>query len=496
MNNDAYYNRYGHTYYRRRYGSSNFSNAVGNLVFHLAARAAGKNAQKAAIKKNDKVQQTPIDHHDKIEPRVGHSFPRKSSDVYRSHPATGAKAPEVTLGNVVKKKTPTMATPSPTASPKTTPSSSNDNNADKKPMNDNSIKKKETVAVPAFKASNSNVKTANDNSKSKRIKEEIKMKKNIIEAKEVSEVGTKGTNTFGPKKLKAIVSPGQDEWSGNTAREKAIIAKMKDNTVVWPSVAGNGDDVFSGSKQKRVNMPVKPGEDVKNYKDWFNASLQASGKTVLSSTVKESYGYEVPETHSSYGKGRPLMHHDIEKHWATVHEAPKGTRLSSLGDTTILHHPDGSTHHIQGGEIHQNKMVYKSKTGPAEKGKFNVIHHSEKLGNAFVSNKKSLGFGFDKRTHDEHDAKDFKSETHAKNHITFHGDYLERTTGEHLTMHPKRSGAKIKSDMSNRKSAQAEHRSAHLAAVATGKNPDYDIKTRVAAQKIKKYTHPGIGSSY
>ena len=325
-------------------------------------------------------------------------------------------------------------------------------------------------------------------------KEEVEMNDIKIISEEILEdaaipTGNKGTDytnagkAYGPKKLSDITtgSGGQDEWKGNTPREADIIAQNKRNTVKYPDVAGNGDDVFSGTRIKRAPFAVKPGDDVSAWDASFN-----KGPKLLGPSLKEYYENAVAPVLTA---GRQIYPHDIENHWATVHAAPKGSHISGKDDgTTTIHHPDGSQHHIAGGEIPQKSMKY---NGKDEKGKFNVVvnRSSEKGGSGFVSNKKALKFGYVNTTTDESEAKDFHSAAHAQNHINLHSQF---TTDTYMSAYPKRSAKTIKSDKDNYSKAAKDHTTAFTSAVKAGRDPDSDIKVRVAKRKMYKSKHPGM----
>lgn len=76
---------------------------------------------------------------------------------------------------------------------------------------------------------------------------------------------------YAPKKLKDILTKPARKWNeykGNTKDEQDIVDKINKNTVVHPDRNGNGDDVFTGSKLKRDEKAVIPGDDEKKYADW------------------------------------------------------------------------------------------------------------------------------------------------------------------------------------------------------------------------------------
>ena len=76
---------------------------------------------------------------------------------------------------------------------------------------------------------------------------------------------------YAPKKLKDILTKPARKWNeykGNTKDEQDIIDKINNNTVVHPDRNGNGDDVFTGSKLKRDEKAVVPGDDEKKYAEW------------------------------------------------------------------------------------------------------------------------------------------------------------------------------------------------------------------------------------
>jgi hypothetical protein len=309
---------------------------------------------------------------------------------------------------------------------------------------------------------------------------EIVSEEIIDEAKEVSEVGTKG-KPYGPKKLGDIVSgKGNDEWSGNTPREASIIKQVRDNTVVFPDVAGNGPDVFAGAKQQRAKFPVKPGEDAENYRKWFNQGPTVAAWYNARPMVKEDVdGFET--------KTRAIFPHDLDKSWATSHVAPQGSTICSKGDTTILCHPNGDRHHIDGGE----KPAVSAK---GDKGKFNIVVHSSDYneGGKFISNKKSLRFGYVNTTANETEAKDFHSKAHAENHINHNTHGLGKY--DWMSIHDKRPKETIKADALAKNKAIDAHNTAWGAAVKAGRHPEADVKVRVARQKIRKHTHPGLNS--
>lgn len=314
----------------------------------------------------------------------------------------------------------------------------------------------------------------------------------IEEAKEVSEVGDKGKPNRA-KKVKVASTGGQDEWAGNTEREKKIIDQYRRNTVEFPDVAGNGDDVYSGARQKRVDYPVTPGQDVKNYKDWLNAGLPVRGISYQSSTVKESYYSEVVPVatgNSEYrekGPSFPISHRDLRKNWTTVHIAPIGSQVSRDGNDTIVYHPDGSTHHIVDGEL----LIPKSKS-KSEKGKYNVVLSSYANGVSnvgYIADKNSLSGGF-QTTRDELKAKDFVSNEHAQNFINYNKPFL--ASDNYMSMYEKRPIAKVKADMANQKKFGAEWNTAQKEALEKGLDPDSSAKVRVARQKYRKSLPPAI----
>lgn len=314
-----------------------------------------------------------------------------------------------------------------------------------------------------------------------KVTEEIELVSEEIldEAKEVSQVGI-NTNPYGPKPLEPDHNIGFDIWKGNTEREKRIIALMRHNTVKYPDVAGNGDDVYSGARQSRVDFPVAPGQDVRNYNNWFNKGVDPHGLSYEGPFVKEDYGY-VTDNSGFY----PITHHDLQKNWSVVHAAPVGSKRTTKDNTTIIQHPEGSLHYIHNGELKHDGKGTKDNSG------FNVIVHSynDKQPKGFVSDKKTL-YGFTKVTNDELNAKEFKTKEHAQNHVNLTQQFLPHDC--YMSIHPKRDVTKVKTERVLHKKASNELVSAIKDATARGANIDDDMKVRLARTKIRKHRHPNL----
>lgn len=348
----------------------------------------------------------------------------------------------------------------------------------KTPVKKASVKKE--IPVEPVKTEKPRVRVKAGTSK---ITEEIELVSEEIvdEAKEISQVGI-NTNPYGPKPLEPDKNIGFDIWKGNTEREKKIIALMRRNTVKYPDVAGNSDDVFSGTRQNRASFPVAPGQDVKNYNNWFNKGIDPAALSYEGPYVQEEYDAVGMDNRAGF---YPITHHDLQKNWSVVHAAPVGAKRSTKGTTTIIHHPDNSLHYIHGGELKHDGKGTKDGSG------FNVIVHSynEKQPKGFVSNKKTL-YGFTKVTNDELNAKEFKTREHAQNHVNLTQQFL--APDSYMSIHPKRDATKVKTERALHKKASNELVGAIKDATSRGVNIDDDMKVRLARAKIRKHRHPEL----
>lgn len=168
------------------------------------------------------------------------------------------------------------------------------------------------------------------------------------------------TTKFAPKKLKDIVLKPErktNEYDGNTPDERKIVAKIRDNTVVIPDRNGNGDDVFKGSKLKRTEKPVNPGDDEKSYDAWN----KAFSEEVLHEAVDGIGGHHYYTFHATH-KDKPstvtgeAIGHSMEHAKRRVHhnieydsgQDPTHFHVTITRHHTVYDHNNNRIGHVKG----------------------------------------------------------------------------------------------------------------------------------------------------
>lgn len=137
---------------------------------------------------------------------------------------------------------------------------------------------------------------------------------------------------------------------------------------------------------------------------------------------------------------------NMDYHWATVHHAPVGSRVTAEGpggkDARIVH-PDGEVHHVTDGAVHTSNVRYGHEEGKshANSGRFVVAKVTDDYGLAdhrnvhFVSDRRAKGY-ISGHTHTarEEQAKEFKTRVQAQNHAGWmqhvHDQYANETDPE------------------------------------------------------------------
>ena len=338
-----------------------------------------------------------------------------------------------------------------------------------------------------------------DGNPEKKIKESHSVQEDMKDVKSAMPKGAKPLSQILPKPARK-----SHEWLGNTEDERKIVNMYRDHTVEFPDYNGNGDDVFKGTRVKRAEKPVNPGEDEMKYAEW-NTDIHV--KEELSPELFKKKGGEPAALTSSHGPEKISSRH-LDYHWATKYAAKPGDTIKAVGNDAHITSTEPDTHEtiktvITDGARHISQMpkgTYDSKDGnrtDANSGKYNVVRtHKSSDGYKsvhFVSSKKDKDvIGNQEHTTNESDAKEFKNYTHAQNHSNLmnrhHEDYGNGET--RWQAYPKRDASQVKSWKSKWKAAAKEHTS------ALEKNGFWHLNPEVqkAHDKMQSFVHPAYNS--
>lgn len=121
------------------------------------------------------------------------------------------------------------------------------------------------------------------------------------------------------------------------------VVKNKEKKVIRPKLSVVKEDVEPVAETTNAKLRSYHAKAVDAMKDDKNPKADRRAKGVRKASMRLAGLKE--EAHPIGGK-------DLEHMWALHHHAPEGSKVAYTKSHAIVHHPDGSVHHILGGNVH------------------------------------------------------------------------------------------------------------------------------------------------